>query len=324
MPDITPAAAPGSTAPASASPSTPAPSAPPATAAAGSTPAPAASSSSAVPPVPGSEPAPASSGEPPKERWPDILENARKKSAAETEARLRQKYAQYDSFERDPWSAVQGWLANAQEHSLYGPLVRQYLQEQFGGARGAQSPDFGPEPEPDVPIVDANGRVTGQTYSAQRLKEWQQWNQRKWQAEQDARFQSIEDREQARQARESQAQQAQESWAWANKTLTDLRKLPHFTEHEAAIRAYLEEHEELGDNIHAAYNHVLVTQVLPNLGQAEQQKVITSLQQKASGATVSPTGTAPGRPQFKTFREAAEYYAAHPEEASAMATRQER
>ena len=243
----TPAAA-----PASAAPSSPATSAP-----ASATPTPGLESHA------GSSPSDPSSGEPPRERWNDILQNTRSKTRAEVEAEYRQRYAPYEAFETDPWRAVQEWLQQAGQHSLYAPQVQQWDE------RLAPLEQF-------------------RDYQAQ-LGAFQQAN--------------------------AQAQQQ------ASQTLGQLRQQPYFKDHEPAIRQALAEHEEWGDNVHAAYNHVLVTQILPSLSQAEQQSVIDTLTTKATGTTVAPGGHAPGRPHFKSFGEAAEYAASHPEWAQAMANR---
>lgn len=274
-------------------------------------------SPAAVQPVPG---APASTGEPPKERWNDILDNARKKTRAEVEQEYRQRYGHYDQFEKDPWSAIQGWLQEASQHSLYKSHVQEWAKQYLGSQAGPRQQ--GEEPKADVPIVDASGQVTGYTYSDKRLKEWHQWNQAQQQQALDERFRPIEEANRQTREREELAQTYQEAMGQANQTLGALRQLPYFTAHEADIRQALEEHEEWGDNVHAAYNHVLITKILPTLGQAEQQKVIDSLQNKASGATVAPNGAVPNRPAFRSFREAAEYFAAHPDEAARMANRE--
>ena len=58
-----------------------------------------------------------------------------------------------------------------------------------------------------------------------------------------------------------------------------------------------------------------------SLSKAETQSVLNSLQQQGGATTVAPSGTAVGAPKFKSFRAAAEYYDAHPEEAKAMASK---
>jgi hypothetical protein len=270
----------------------------------------AATPSSVASPAPSPQ-SPTPSAEPPRERWEDILRNARDKTRREVEAEYRQRYGKYDQYERDPWRAVKDWLDQAKDHSLYGPQVQQYLQG-FG-----KPPEMGAEPQPDVPITDAQGNITGYTYSANRLKEWNKWNQTQREQEMNTRFQKLE-----RNAQELADYRAQmQSQQWATQTLTEFRAKPYFKEHEARIREVLEEHEEFGDNLHAAYNHVLITEILPNLSQAEQSKALNNLNQKAAGNTVTPGAPTPARPRFKTFAEAARYYAEHLDEAKAAAER---
>jgi len=275
------------------------------------------SSSAPVAAQPG-QPTPQTSSEPPKERWDDILKNARAKTRSEVEAEYRAKYGKYDTFEQDPWSAVQGWLQQASQHSLYRPLIQQWMQQQQ-----RQAAPVAEEPKADIPVVDANGNVTGYTYSDKKLAELRKWERAQMQQEYDQRFGPLEQFAQQQQQREQMQQVWHQASQQASQTLTSLREQPYFKEHEADIRAALEAHEEWGDNVHAAYNHVLVTKILPTLSQAEQQKVVDSINQKAGGGTVSPRGTTAGTPQFKSFATAAKYFEEHPEEAAAMANRRQ-
>ena len=260
-----------------------------------------------------------SSGEPPRERWNDILGNARTKARAEAEAEFKQRYSKYDAFESDPWAAVQGWLSEAGKHSLYGPMVKQWAGQHL---KSYEEPNHvTAEPKPNVPIVDANGNITGYTYDDKSLREWQRWNEQQLNARWEERLSPLEQREAQRQQREDRQEVQQIAQANAHTTLTTLRQQPYFKEHEPAIRQALLEHEEWGDNVHAAYNHVLVTQILPKLSQAEQQQVVEQLTGKGAGSTVPAGGTAHGVPKFKSFKDAAKYYEAHPAEAAAMANR---
>lgn len=300
------APAPSSGAPSAGSSSTPA--------AAPTTPSTSGPSSSSTPSTPPAGQAPAAaSGEPPRERWDDILNNARRKTRSEVEAEYRERYGR---FEQDPWGAVQEWLSAAQQHSVYGPLIKQWGQSAF-----QQAPSRGEEPKADVPVVDANGNITGYTYSDKKLREWHKWQQAEAQQALDQRLGSIEQQQQAWQQQQEQYAVLRRAHEGAAQTLGELRQRPYFKEHEADIRQALLEHEEWGDNVHAAYNHVLVTKILPTLSQAEAAAVVDSINNKASGSTVSPRGQATGTPKFKNFKEAAEYYEAHPEEAKAAASR---
>ena len=261
----------------------------------------------------------ATSGEPPRERWNDILGNARTKARAEAEAEFKQRYSKYDSFEQDPWAAVQSWLSEAGKHSIYGPMVKQWAGQHL---KSYEEPNHvAAEPKPNVPIVDANGNVTGYTYDDKTLREWQRWNEQQLNARWEERLSPLEQREAQRQQREEIQEVRHTATVNAHSTLTTLRQQPYFKEHEPAIRQALLEHEEWGDNVHAAYNHVLVTQILPTLSRAEQQQVVDQLTGKGAGSTVPAGGTAHGVPKFKSFKDAAKYYEAHPAEAAVMANR---
>ena len=146
----------------------------------------------ATPTVPAASPAPVGSpsstpvGEPPKERWDDILRHAREKTRREVEQEYRTKYGKYDQFEQDPWRAVQTWLDQAAEHSLYGPHIQQWAQR-FG-----QPAHPSAEPQPDIPVMDGNGQILSYTYSATKLKEWHKWNQDQQAQATNSRFANLE------------------------------------------------------------------------------------------------------------------------------------
>jgi hypothetical protein len=255
------------------------------------------------------------SNEPPRERWDSILQNAREKARQEANTQWEQRFQPYQDFERDPWSAIETWLGNAEKHSLYRDKVKEWV-----GKRGQPAP-VPQEPAPDVPIVDGNGNITGKTYSAERLKEWQRWNEAQFQAKFEERFSPLEQRERERQEQAREQQLWDRATSNAKETLTELRQLPYFKEHEAAVKQALMDNPKWGSNVHQAFNHVMMTQILPTLSQAEQRSAIQQLQNAGAASTVAPNSTTVGTPKFKSFGTAAQYYAEHPEEAAAMAGR---
>lgn len=257
-------------------------------------------------------PSPAT-GEPPQERWPDILDNARKKTRGEVEAEFRQKYGWADQFQTDPYTFVDAWVDQLAEHPQYQPQILAKAARLLASRRGHTQPVE--DLKADVPIVDANGTVTGYTYRGDVLDKIldRRLNERMAPLEQQAKMQ---------QERAQLVAVQEQSWKYAHDTLTELRQNPYFKEHEAKVSTALAAHKEWGDNIHAAFNHVLLTDILPTLSQAEQRKVVESLQQKAGASTVGPSGTGAATPKkFKSFGEAAAYYDAHPDEGEALAHR---
>jgi hypothetical protein len=275
--------------------------------------------SAAASPAPAPQP---STGEPPAERWADILANTRTKTRSEVEAEYRQKYGWADQFQADPYAFVDRWIDQLAGHSQYGPQILAKAARMLQARRGAAAPATADEPQPNVPIVDTNGNVTGQTYSAEQFKKWQEWSWQQREAALNQRMQPIEQLHQQIRQHAQREQMREVAERETKSTLTELRAMPHFKEHEAAIKQALVDHEEWGDNVHRAYVHVLTSTVLPTLSQTEQAKVLDSLKTKAASGTVNPSGQTPAQtPKFKDFGEAARYYDAHPEEALAMARR---
>lgn len=259
----------------------------------------------------------AGSGSPPEDRWPSILDNARTKTRSEVEAEYRQKYGWADSFQNNPAGFIEQAFAELANHPEHGQRLLQMAARTLNARRGQQQ--AAQEPVPDVPIVDANGNVTGQTYSAAQLKKWRDWDWAQKQAALDKRLGPLEKDRGDREAAQHMASLQQKSTEHARTTLDGLRQNPYFKEHEAKVKAALAANEAWGDNIHAAFNHVLVTDILPNLSQSEQKKVVDSLNAKAGAGTVHPSGQANGTPTTREdFRKMGtkatlEYFAANPE-----------
>jgi hypothetical protein len=96
--------------------------------------------------------------------------------------------------------------------------------------------------------------------------------------------------------------------------------MPLFADHKADILETFKANPRL--TLRQAYDEVLKTKIIPSLGQKAQATVLSDLQQKANAQTVNPgTPSGSAAPKFKNFHEAAEYFAAHPEEAERMAHR---
>ena len=266
---------------------------------------------------------PARSTEPPRERWDSILDNARTKTRAEVEREFKQKYGWADEFHREPYTFVESWIDQLAQHPQYQQQLLAKAARLLNSRRGSHAQAAPPEePAADLPYVDGQGNVVGQTYSATQLKQWRDWDWAQREATLADRFAPLEQRAQRQEQAEQIAQLQATASQHSQHTLTELRSQPYFKEHEADIKRAFADHPEWGDNLHRAYLHVLTTRVLPKLSQTEQAKVLDSLQTKAAATTVSPqTQTATSKPKFKSFEEAIRYYEAHPEEAAVMAKR---
>lgn len=267
------------------------------------------SSPSAVP----SEPGPVPYG-----RFKEVNEQLR--VAKEFQSKY-ERLSWAEQFEQNPYAFVDSWVDQLAAHPEHQTKILAKAAKLLNSRRG-QSQAAAEMPKPDVPIMDGNGNITGYTYSDKQLQARDEfvWSQR--QSALDERLGPLEQQMKTQQQREQMAALQQQSWQQAADTLTEMRQNPYFKEHEAKVKQALAAHEEWGDNIHAAFNHVLVTEILPTLSQTEQRKVVESLQQKAGASTVGPGGGGAATPKkFKSFSEAIAHYQAHPDEAEAMAHR---
>ncbi len=266
---------------------------------------------------------PAASGEPPRERWDDILSNTRTKTRSEVEAEYRQKYGWADQFQSDPYSFVDTWVDQLAAHPQYQAQIYAKAARMLQSRRGAAQPQqVAEEPQPDVPIVDGHGNVTGQTYSAKQLKQWRDWDWAQKQSTLDQRLQPLEEMRTTLEQHAVQQQVQQQADRHATETLTELRRDPHFKAHESKVKKALMDHPEWGDNVHRAYHHVLQTDILPSFTRNAESNVLGQLKTQAAGGTVNPGQNAPTQaPKFKDFGDALRYFSEHPDEAAVMAKR---
>ena len=186
----------------------------------------------------------------------------------------------------------------------------------LGGARGLhQAPE--PEIEPDIPVLDAQGQVVSQAFSADRVRQLMTRQVGEAIAREVAPLKkSMADQ----QAQIATSRERVASIAEADALYKRGAQWYGFTAHQPAIAKAFESHPDW--SLQDAYLHVLHTEILPTFDRASQSKLLTQLQTQAAGGTVRPDGAGQGRPDFKgDFRKALEYYETHPEEASAMEQR---
>ena len=170
-----------------------------------------------------------------------------------------------------------------------------------------------PAIEPDIPVMDAQGHVVSQAFSADKVKALLQ------QAIADA-VGPLQRTQQQQQARETAAQ----AQAEVNRNVSALWeraiKWHGFMEHKDSIAKAYDAHPDW--TLHDAYIDVLQREILPSADQTSQTKLLDSLKTQATGATVHPSGTpGEGIPKFKNFAEASRWFNDHPAEAEAMASR---
>ena len=249
-------------------------------------------------------------------------------SAQKALREYQEKYGWVDQFQQDPVPAIEKWLDELSENPEISPRLMAKAARMLQSKRGKAivAPVEAEEPQPDVPVMDAQGNVVNQTYSAKQLKAWQEWSWAQREAALTERISPLEAAYQKTVEDERKAVIQQQTDASAKQTLGSLRKSDDFTKHEPQFKAYFAQHEEYGDNIHAAWWDFYHTTILPTRDAGTSAKVLNHLQTQASGASVHPSGTAPNaRPDFSKAKDpwkaAMEYFDAHPEEAAASLTK---
>ena len=210
------------------------------------------------------------------------------------------------------------WMAETmaelrQTYPHLTPALTSEAARILAGSRGFQPAEAEPEIEPDIPVLDANGQVVSQAFSADRVRALIQ------RAVTEA-LTPVKQSMAQREAREQVQRQTTEALQSADALFEKAQQWHGFQDHRPSILRAMQQH---GDwSLHDAYLHVLHTEILPNADQRSQTKLLTQLQTQAAGATVHPgVATSSAKPKFTNFREAAMYYEKHPEEAAAMAER---
>jgi hypothetical protein len=268
----------------------------------------------------------------PFERHKEILENARRKAREEAEGewqpyawakqvprdQLQRMAAWYQSAIRDPYSLYERLTQELSAHPEYGAKVRSYAARLLRQSRQATVEDE--MPQPDIPVMNEQGQVVARTYSDKQLEKREAYLRQQSEQSIAERLRPLEQRQARAEAKERELAARQQANQYAADTLKELRQNEHFKAHEPKVKAALLAHPDW--DVYRAFNHVLATDVLPGLSQAEQAKTLATLQQKAAAGTVGPRGAVTtDRPKFKDFAEAMRYMETHPEEAAALAER---
>ena len=219
---------------------------------------------------------------------------------------VRQMLGVVQRIAADPVEHAVQILTEAQQDDRFRAKVASQAARILGTLRQHQPKAEEPEPQPD--LVAENGSPV---MSASRLREWQHWNQRRQQAEFDAKLAETVAPFKSLVERQRQQELEMQTTKHAEATLQKARQWHGFKEHEADIAKVFKENPDF--TLQDAYLHVLHTTILPALPAQAQAKVVADLQSKAAAQTLNPASTArPSTPDFKgDFKAALEWAAAN-------------
>lgn len=268
------------------------------------------SAGTTAPPADSSTPSgqPQQTGEPPQERWADILSNARQKAAAEawagyewakqvTPQQFQEMAKWYQSANSDPVAFVQNLIGELQAHPDHGAKLRSLAAKTLSSGRSQQQA-ASEMPQPDVAITDpATGQVVGHTYSNKALAERDTWLRQQIVAEIEQKYAPVTKTVEQITAERAELTRRQEAAAFARDFQAELAALPGYTEHRDAIRAELERAQLKSDHpaeVSAAAFRAYLKVVQPTLTQKAKSQLLDDLQQKAAASTgINPGSAAP-------------------------------
>lgn len=223
------------------------------------------------------------------------LDNARKKEAERLTAEFQSQYGWAQQLDRPSVEAamslgqryqsdkpgfIREVLAEALQDATLAPLIRSEAARALSSGRGqpaAQEPDL----SPDIPVMDANGQIVAQTFSAQKVQ----------QIVERAIAQAVKPLQQdfqTRQQREQAAKQEQEISTAATDIYTEaLDVLPGFKDHQDAIqKVFLTIPGDPAKALRQAWKQV-VGGTLSNADQVRAEQ-LKALQTKAASSVPNP------------------------------------
>src|SRR5262245_12607995 len=212
----------------------------------------------------------------------------------------------------DPIAFVLGALDDLSAHPQYAPQLRSHVARILatrggngnGGNGHAHAQADEPEPKPDI-VVDGYA-----WYSAQQQAAHDRWLVNRTLAQVRQEIQPLQDDIRSRQDRDTVVAAQQAADKFASDTLSEMRKLPYFTERKADIEQVFRAmppmpDAHVGQAIRDAYIQVLVTKVLPTLTQTAKSELLSNLNQKAAASSRNPaTGQVATSHRPRSFEEA--------------------
>lgn len=247
-------------------------------------------------PAPAETPPPPSPGEPPQERWPDILQNARSK---EREAVLQHVVTEYgdslrvvEALRNDPVGTVTQLITELQADPRFAAQMASHAARTLRAARQTPGADVNEEPQPDL---DAGNGVL--LYSAQQQAKREAWLEAKWQREMQSALAPVREDLESRRQREQQVQLRQQALTETQQRLQRWAQKPSFTQNKDAIKVKQAEYFAAGydtwDALALAYSDVLETTVFPKAQADQHQQMVAQAAQKLRAATPNPSSMAP-------------------------------
>lgn len=219
--------------------------------------------------------------------WADALVTAGK-----TPEQVKEAIALLDSLDGDYVGTMDRLFRIADQHPQLQQHVRSLAGRWLGqSAQSPQAAEQDAEPQPD--FVEPN---TGKpVFSAERLRQWQDWQARQLEARITQRFEPLVRAHEDTQHRARQQAEFDRQAATLKAEFDRYAAKPHFQDHKAEILDLIKQSGwkmSIGD----AYNDVLLTKVLPTANQTAKAQQLAELRTQAAASSPKASSTAPVTP----------------------------
>jgi hypothetical protein len=243
-------------------------------------------------------------GEPPAERWPQILDNARKKAKDEATQQLSQQWGPALQVIQKLNTDLPGTVSQLIREGLASPQHREGLRAELGrlfGSLRAQQQQA-QAALPPAPATDAEPQryveVDGvQYFDPQADAKWQQWRERQLDKRYEEKFKpAMSLAEQVQKAQQIAQFQAQ-SQQTVTERLKHWKEQPGFEQHKKAIGVKQQELYNSGLDEWTALGLAYAQVVPPLLTQQSQSSLTAQAVAKAAGRTDNPGAFASAPPR---------------------------
>lgn len=242
----------------------------------------------------------ATKGPVPFEVHDTAMKNARTKGAQEAEAKFRQQFgdptslAEITTWARRAATDRVGFLRDVINEALADPQLGPQVMSLAGTTLRGQKQPQQPAAAAEAPSVFTKGQDGQWYYDPSKQDARDQWLRDQFLAEVDGRVNPLEQAHQTQQERELAFERQRQQAAWRDRTLTDVKALPFFTDHEKDIKAAYAampptsgHPAEEAQALYKAYIQV----VGAKRDALAQEKVLANLKRQAGASTLNPAAT---------------------------------
>ena len=247
-------------------------------------------------------------GEPPRERWDSILENARKKARDEALDAHKDALEVVRQLQADP----AGTIAQLLEEGSIDPRFSEQLTSRAAAILAARDKTAKANAEPEPDLQTADGALV---YSADQLRKWHQWNQTQTEDKLTKQFAPLQQLQQRFEQHQQQVKATEEIAQAVSARWAQWESMPFLKENMDAIKtrqgeiyAEIEAQGQQGlrrfdpkdapfEALQRAYAEVVSTQAVPKLRSAQTGQFIADAARKRAGSSSDPAAQAPAQPR---------------------------